>query len=116
MNAHVYVCFAFEIQMFSHLFVFQSNTAKARSALIQNSNLLTTGSLFPLLFQAFHSLSSSKFFHSLSSSKFDDDDIRYEEDTPGVTSAGCAGIALDMMTGAAAGSFCLGPRLWSKRG
>ena len=51
-----------------------------------------------------------------SSSKFDDDDIRYEEDTPGVTSAGCAGIALDMMTGAAAGSFCLGPRLWSKRG
>jgi len=51
-----------------------------------------------------------------SSSKFDDDDIRYEEDTPGVTGAGCAGIALDMMTGAAAGSFCLGPRLWSKRG
>lgn len=53
-----------------------------------------------------------------SSSKFaDDDDIRYEEDTtPGVTHAGCAGIALDMMTGAAAGSFCLGPRLWSKRG
>jgi len=51
-----------------------------------------------------------------SASKFDDDDIRYEEETPGVSSAGCAGIALDMMTGAAAGSFCLGPRLWSKRG
>lgn len=51
-----------------------------------------------------------------SSSKFaDDDDIRCEDDSPGVTSAGCAGIALDMMTGAAAGSFCLGPRLWSKR-
>ena len=51
-----------------------------------------------------------------SSSKFaDDDDIRCEEDTPGVAGAGCAGIALDMMTGAAAGSFCLGPRLWSKR-
>lgn len=52
------------------------------------------------------------------SSKFDDDDIRYEEDstTRGVnTRAGCAGIALDMMTGAAAGSFCLGPRVWSKR-
>jgi len=52
-----------------------------------------------------------------SSSKFDDDDIRYEEDTnPGMAHAGCAGIALDMMTGAAAGSFCLGPRVWSKRG
>jgi len=52
-----------------------------------------------------------------SSSKFDDDDIRYEEDTnPGMNQPGCAGIALDMMTGAAAGSFCLGPRVWSKRG
>jgi hypothetical protein len=53
-----------------------------------------------------------------SSSNFgDDDDIRYEEDTnPGLNQPGCAGIALDMMTGAAAGSFCLGPRLWSKRG
>lgn len=51
------------------------------------------------------------------SSKFaDDDDIRYEEDTnPGINQPGCAGIALDMMTGAAAGSFCLGPRVWSKR-
>mmetsp|Transcript_32959 Transcript_32959/g.77835 ORF Transcript_32959/g.77835 Transcript_32959/m.77835 type:complete len:851 (-) Transcript_32959:242-2794(-) len=46
----------------------------------------------------------------------DDDDIRYEEDTmPSVPRAGCAGIALDMVTGAAAGSFCLGPRVWSKR-
>eukprot|EP00529_Nitzschia_sp_RCC80_P018256 CAMPEP_0113451492 /NCGR_PEP_ID=MMETSP0014_2-20120614/6365_1 /TAXON_ID=2857 /ORGANISM="Nitzschia sp." /LENGTH=837 /DNA_ID=CAMNT_0000342847 /DNA_START=1116 /DNA_END=3629 /DNA_ORIENTATION=+ /assembly_acc=CAM_ASM_000159 len=52
-------------------------------------------------------------------SKFadDDDDIRYHEpDTPGAassaTATGCAGIALDMMTGAAAGSFCLGPRQW----
>ncbi|KAG7366432.1 hypothetical protein IV203_029102 [Nitzschia inconspicua] len=44
--------------------------------------------------------------------RYDDDDIRYEQDTPGATSAGCAGIALDMMTGAAAGSFCLGPREW----
>ncbi|KAL3921714.1 MAG: hypothetical protein SGILL_002599 [Bacillariaceae sp.] len=45
--------------------------------------------------------------------KYDDDDIRYEQDTPGASSAsGCAGIALDMMTGAAAGSFCLGPRQW----
>lgn len=52
-----------------------------------------------------------------SASKFaDDDDIRYEEDTmPAVPRAGCAGIALDMVTGAAAGSFCLGPRVWSKR-
>ena len=48
------------------------------------------------------------------SGKFADDDIRYDEhDTPGASSAsGCAGIALDMMTGAAAGSFCLGPRQW----
>jgi hypothetical protein len=45
--------------------------------------------------------------------KFADDDIRFEHDTPGASSAaGCAGIALDMMTGAAAGSFCLGPRQW----
>lgn len=45
--------------------------------------------------------------------KYADDDIRYEQDTPGASSAaGCAGIALDMMTGAAAGSFCLGPRQW----
>lgn len=51
------------------------------------------------------------------SSKYDDDDIRYEEDsTPGISQPGCAGIALDMVTGAAAGSFCLGPRVWSKRG
>lgn len=39
-----------------------------------------------------------------SSVKFDDDDIRYE-DAHGVASGGCAGIALDMMTGAATGSF-----------
>jgi hypothetical protein len=44
--------------------------------------------------------------------KYDDDDICYEQDTPVAASAGCAGIALDMMTGAAAGSFCLGPRQW----
>lgn len=51
-----------------------------------------------------------------SSSKFDDDDIRYEEDaSSNMNQPGCAGIALDMMTGAAAGSFCLGPRVWSKR-
>mmetsp|Transcript_14586 Transcript_14586/g.33938 ORF Transcript_14586/g.33938 Transcript_14586/m.33938 type:complete len:878 (-) Transcript_14586:291-2924(-) len=46
-----------------------------------------------------------------------DDDIRYDEDANmGPSQPGCAGIALDMMTGAAAGSFCLGPRSWSKRG
>lgn len=53
-------------------------------------------------------------------SKYDDDDIRYEvtEDAnpPGMSQPGCAGIALDMVTGAATGSFCLGPRLFSKRG
>jgi hypothetical protein len=44
----------------------------------------------------------------------DDDDIRYEEAdaTEQSNASGCAGIALDMMTGAAAGSFCLGPRQW----
>jgi hypothetical protein len=43
----------------------------------------------------------------------DDDDIRYEQDNSGpAPNTGCAGIALDMMTGAAAGSFCLGPRQW----
>lgn len=52
-------------------------------------------------------------------SKFaDDDDIRYEQEdaNANLNQPGCAGIALDMMTGAAAGSFCLGPRVWSKRG
>jgi hypothetical protein len=46
------------------------------------------------------------------SSKYDDDDIRYDQDTTNASGSGCAGIALDMMTGAAAGSFCLGPRQW----
>ena len=47
------------------------------------------------------------------SSKYDDDDdIRYEADAQQQASRGCAGIALDMVTGAAAGSFCLGPRKW----
>lgn len=51
------------------------------------------------------------------SGKYDDDDIRYEDDSHhGTNQPGCAGIALDMMTGAAAGSFCLGPRVWRKRG
>lgn len=46
----------------------------------------------------------------------DDDDHIYDDDANlGPAQPGCAGIALDMMTGAAAGSFCLGPRLWSKR-
>jgi hypothetical protein len=47
--------------------------------------------------------------------RYDDDDIRYDGETPNSSSGcgtGCAGIALDMVTGAAAGSFCLGPRKW----
>lgn len=54
----------------------------------------------------------------ISASKYDDDDIRYEDDSnsQAYKQPGCAGIALDMMTGAAVGSFCLGPRVWSKRG
>lgn len=44
----------------------------------------------------------------------DDDDIRYETDnnTTSSSAGGCAGIALDIVTGAAVGSFCLGPRKW----
>jgi len=45
-------------------------------------------------------------------SKYDDDDIRHEEEAHVEASTGCAGIALDMVTGAASGSFCLGPRQW----
>jgi hypothetical protein len=44
----------------------------------------------------------------------DEDDIRYETDnnTTSSSAGGCAGIALDIVTGAAVGSFCLGPRKW----
>jgi hypothetical protein len=41
----------------------------------------------------------------------DDDDIRYEAEAE-TQARGCAGIALDIVTGAATGSFCLGPRKW----
>jgi len=44
-----------------------------------------------------------------SNMKIDDDDI-YAGQPPPPRSQGCAGIALDIVTGAAAGSFCLGPR------
>ena len=44
--------------------------------------------------------------------KYDDDDIRYETENETAASRGCAGIALDAITGAASGSFCLGPRKW----
>jgi hypothetical protein len=49
-----------------------------------------------------------------SNAKFDDDDdIRYEAEAQTQAQArGCAGIALDIVTGAATGSFCLGPRKW----
>lgn len=40
-----------------------------------------------------------------------DDDI-YAGSPPPPQRQGCAGIALDVITGAAAGSFCLGPRKW----
>ena len=43
--------------------------------------------------------------------RYDDDDIRYDEQAAG-EARGCAGIALDMVTGAAACSFSLGPRRW----
>jgi hypothetical protein len=48
-----------------------------------------------------------------SNSKYDDDDddIRLENDVQ-TSARGCAGIAMDMVTGAATGSFCLGPRNW----
>ena len=47
------------------------------------------------------------------SASHDDDSIRYEnESVP--QPRGCAGIALDMVTGAATGSFCLGPTGWRR--
>jgi hypothetical protein len=42
----------------------------------------------------------------------DDDSIRYDNES--VPAAGCGGIALDMVTGAATGSFCLGPTGWRR--
>jgi len=48
--------------------------------------------------------------------RYSDDDIRSEEQTftndRGCADMGCAGIALDMVTGAAACGFTLGPRRW----
>lgn len=41
----------------------------------------------------------------------EDDDIRAEHAAQ-QSARGCAGIAMDMVTGAATGSFCLGPRSW----
>ena len=41
----------------------------------------------------------------------DDDDIRVEQ-TAQSKARGCAGIAMDIVTGAAASSFCIGPRSW----
>lgn len=40
------------------------------------------------------------------------DDTLYEDDSVTPPQRGCAGIALDMVTGAATGSFCLGPTGW----
>jgi len=42
----------------------------------------------------------------------DDDDIRAEQAAQ-TRALGCAGIAMDLVTGAAAGSFCIGPRSWA---
>jgi hypothetical protein len=42
----------------------------------------------------------------------DDDDIRAEHHAQASASRGCAGIAMDIVTGAATSSFCLGPRGW----
>jgi hypothetical protein len=42
----------------------------------------------------------------------DDDDIRAEQ-TAQAKARGCAGIAMDLVTGAAASSFCIGPRGWT---
>jgi hypothetical protein len=42
----------------------------------------------------------------------DDDDIRAEHHAQSSANRGCAGIAMDMVTGAATSSFCLGPRSW----
>lgn len=42
----------------------------------------------------------------------DDDDIYMDGAAPSQQRQGCAGIALDVITGAATQSFCLGPRKW----
>jgi hypothetical protein len=42
----------------------------------------------------------------------DDDSICYDNES--VPPIGCAGIALDLVTGAATGSFCLGPTGWRR--
>lgn len=43
----------------------------------------------------------------------DDDDIRAEQ-TAQSQARGCAGIAMDLVTGAAASSFCIGPQSWRR--
>ena len=42
----------------------------------------------------------------------DDDDIYMDGAAPPQQRQGCAGIALDVITGVATQSFCLGPRKW----
>jgi hypothetical protein len=44
-----------------------------------------------------------------------DDGVRDDGDDDGIQAQGCTGIALDMVTGAATGSFCLGPGGWRGR-
>jgi hypothetical protein len=43
----------------------------------------------------------------------EDETMRYDNET--APNLGCAGIALDLVTGAATSSFCLGPTRWSRR-
>lgn len=42
------------------------------------------------------------------------DGVRYETCHDSIPSQGCAGIAMDLVTGAATGSFCLGPAGWRR--
>ena len=42
------------------------------------------------------------------------DGVHYETCHDSIPSQGCAGIAMDLVTGAATGSFCLGPASWRR--
>eukprot|EP00526_Cylindrotheca_closterium_P006758 CAMPEP_0113639268 /NCGR_PEP_ID=MMETSP0017_2-20120614/20596_1 /TAXON_ID=2856 /ORGANISM="Cylindrotheca closterium" /LENGTH=743 /DNA_ID=CAMNT_0000550465 /DNA_START=82 /DNA_END=2313 /DNA_ORIENTATION=+ /assembly_acc=CAM_ASM_000147 len=50
--------------------------------------------------------------HSRHEMKFEDDIYAHGPPPPQQQRAGCGGIAFDIVTGAAASSFCLGPRKW----
>jgi len=52
--------------------------------------------------------------HHAPSSDANDDNLRYTDSDDHIVAQGCTGIAMDMVTGAATGSFCLGPVGWRR--